>query len=76
MENRKNRDISELRKEIAKTHEERDALQKSLASLGVSARAKYRFIDDHVDVHDVIQIARALGIARSGYYAWQKKSKR
>ena len=75
-ESQRIRKIARLRDEMTEVIGERDALQKSLGDLGVSARAKYQFILEHANVYSITHMVYALGIARSGYYAWQEKSKR
>ncbi|MGE6004930.1 IS3 family transposase [Klebsiella variicola] len=63
-------EILKLRAQLKRTEEERDILKKGRAVLCKGARLKYRFINEHRTVWDVMTMCRVLNIARAGFCAW------
>ena len=39
----------------------------------VGSKAAFRFMEAHQEEHDVVDMARVLGVSRSGYYAWKAR---
>jgi putative transposase len=35
---------------------------------------KFRFIEEHREVHSVVKMAKILGVTRGGYYAWRSRT--
>ena len=63
-------EIDRLKKENAKLRMERDILQKSRGLLCQGLTVKFEFVAKHRVAWPVNLMCEALGVSRSGFYAW------
>jgi transposase-like protein len=66
-------EVRRLRRELARTREERDISKKSGRLLRQGRQMKYRFVQEHAGRCRVKLMCAAMGVSRSGYYAWRKR---
>ncbi len=67
-------EIERLKKEVAKLKMERDILKKSRGLLRQGLAVKFVFVAKHRGIRPVAMLCGALGVSRSGYYAWLERA--
>ena len=63
-------EIDRLKKENAKLRMERDILKKAAAYFAKESTVKFEFVAKHRVAWPVNLMCEALGVSRSGFYAW------
>ncbi|MFZ0872080.1 MAG: IS3 family transposase [Rhodanobacter sp.] len=63
-------EIDQLRKEVAKLKMERDILKKGRGLFRQGVDVKFGFVAKHRGAWPVAMVCEALGVSRSGFYAW------
>lgn len=66
-------ELRRLQAELKRVTEERDILKKGHGVLCQGVRAKYAFMQGHLDEFRVISMCWVLGVQRSGFYAWRQQ---
>ncbi|WP_437492351.1 IS3 family transposase [Sorangium sp. So ce1014] len=67
-------ELQRLRRDVKRLEMERDNLKKSGGLLREGERVKFAFIDAEKVHYPVLVLCAVLQVARSGYYAWAKRS--
>ncbi|QCI65138.1 IS3 family transposase [Phreatobacter stygius] len=67
-------EIERLRREVAKLKAERDILKKGRGLLREGLDMKFGFVAKHRGIWPTAWLCEALGVSRSGFYAWLTRS--
>ncbi|MEY8174910.1 IS3 family transposase [Burkholderia multivorans] len=69
-----NAEIRRLKAELKRVTEERDIPKKSRRVLCKGIKARYAFMQSHVEEFRLRTMCRVLGVHRSGYYTWRRQA--